>query len=45
MITADGGTHDLVVVQLKTSNGYPYIAQRDVTVYLASSDLDVGFMD
>jgi len=45
IITADGETHEVVVVQLETDNGYPYIAQRDVTVYLASSNLGVGLVD
>ena len=45
IITADGGSHEIAVVQLETGNGYPYMAQRDVTVYLASSDLDVGLVD
>jgi len=45
IITADGENHEVVVVQLETDNGYPYIAQRDVTVYLASSNLDVGLVD
>jgi hypothetical protein len=45
IITADGEIHEIVVVQLETYNGYPYLAQQDVTVYLASSNLDVGLVD
>lgn len=45
IITADGETHEIVVVQLETDNGYPYIAQQDVTVYLTSSNLDIGLVD
>jgi len=45
IITADGETHEIVVVQLETDNGYPYLAQQDVTVYLASSNLDIGLVD
>jgi hypothetical protein len=42
VINADGQTHRIVVVQLQHGNGQPYIAQGDLTVYLTSSNLDIG---
>jgi hypothetical protein len=42
VINADGGSHEVVVVQLRHGNGQPYIAPENVTVYLTSSNLDVG---
>lgn len=42
VINANGGSHEVVVVQLRHSNSQPYIAPGNVTVYLTSSNLDVG---
>jgi hypothetical protein len=42
VINADGQTHRIIVVQLQHGNGQPYIAPEDFTVYLTSSNLDIG---
>lgn len=42
VINADGQRHRIIVVQLQHGNGQPYIAPEGFTVYLTSSNLDIG---
>ncbi|MCW4049489.1 MAG: Ig-like domain-containing protein [Candidatus Bathyarchaeota archaeon] len=45
IIPADGAEHELVVVQLQSPNGNPFIPNDDVTVYLTSSNLEIGTVE
>ena len=42
IINADGETHEIITIELRTFNDQPYIAPMDIPVQLTSSNLDVG---
>ncbi len=45
IILADGNSYKCIYVQIQDFNGNPIIASNDVTVYLSSSNLDVGIVE
>ncbi|MBN2334072.1 Ig-like domain-containing protein [Candidatus Bathyarchaeota archaeon] len=45
IINADGETHEIMIIQLETGNGYPYIAPQDIIIHLTSSNLDIVLVE
>lgn len=42
IINADGETHEIITIELRTHNDQPYIAPMDIPIQLTSSNLDIG---
>jgi len=45
IINADGKSHQIIVIQLQTDKGEPYIAPRDTPIYITSSNTNIGTID
>ncbi len=42
IINADGQTHEIITIELRTFNDMPFLAPEDLVIQLTSSNLDVG---
>ena len=45
IINADGETHQIIVIELQTENGQPYLAPRDTPIHLTTSNINIGTID
>jgi len=44
-INADGRTHEIITIELQTTDGTAFLANRDIRVQISSSNLNVGTVE